>query len=187
MEASPKDWRAVSSLYIQSCRAFLTRSRWKAPSIWLVTGVHLISDGRVHAGWDAGLNMQGGISADAGTLAGGPPTGKPAADVQGSLKKHIHMEEPIWPIWRARLVCAIHGACCRLHKRATEKRIAGLVHKTAPQERGRSVATPSGQSRISCCLRHCLFRDILPLQLLQAPDPIFFPPTSGNFRLTDDP
>ncbi|KAI1284650.1 hypothetical protein F5Y07DRAFT_11033 [Xylaria sp. FL0933] len=66
--------------------------KWKAPSIWLVTGVHLISDGRVHSGWNVGINMQGSISADPGAPTGGTPTGRSAADVQGSLKKNIQME-----------------------------------------------------------------------------------------------
>ncbi|KAI0434710.1 hypothetical protein F5Y09DRAFT_337377 [Xylaria sp. FL1042] len=69
-----------------------TGEPWKAPSIWLVTGVHLISNGRVHSGWNVGFSIQGSISADPGTLAGGTPTGTSAADVQGSLKKNVQME-----------------------------------------------------------------------------------------------
>ncbi|KAI1117283.1 hypothetical protein F5Y14DRAFT_403814 [Nemania sp. NC0429] len=69
-----------------------TGEPWKAPSIWLVTGVHLISDGQVHSGWSAGLQVQGSISADPGTLTGGPPIGKPAASVRGSLSKSVQAE-----------------------------------------------------------------------------------------------
>ncbi|KAI0490820.1 hypothetical protein F4859DRAFT_24728 [Xylaria cf. heliscus] len=69
-----------------------TGEPWKAPSIWLVTGIHLISDGRVHSGWNVGLDVHGGIRADPGTLTGGPPTGVSAADVQGSLNQNVQME-----------------------------------------------------------------------------------------------
>ncbi|KAI1745817.1 hypothetical protein F4680DRAFT_4 [Xylaria scruposa] len=69
-----------------------TGEPWKAPSIWLVTGVHLISDGRVHSGWNVGVDVHGGIRADPGTLTGGPPTGASVADVQGSLNRNIQME-----------------------------------------------------------------------------------------------
>ncbi|KAJ2975835.1 hypothetical protein NUW58_g8249 [Xylaria curta] len=69
-----------------------TGEPWKAPSIWMVTGIHLISDGCVHSGWNVGLNVQGSISADPGTLTGGPPTGTSVADVQGSLRKSVQME-----------------------------------------------------------------------------------------------
>ncbi|KAI1201078.1 hypothetical protein F5X97DRAFT_291261 [Nemania serpens] len=69
-----------------------TGEPWKAPSIWLVTGVHLISDGQVHSGWSVGLNVHGNIRADPGTLAGGPPVGKSAADISGSLNKNVQAE-----------------------------------------------------------------------------------------------
>ncbi|KAJ8124061.1 hypothetical protein ONZ43_g137 [Nemania bipapillata] len=69
-----------------------TGEPWKAPSIWMVTGVHLVSDGRVHSGWDVGLNLKAKINADPGTLAGGPPTGKSAAAIQGSLSHGVQME-----------------------------------------------------------------------------------------------
>ncbi|TGJ79622.1 hypothetical protein E0Z10_g9156 [Xylaria hypoxylon] len=69
-----------------------TGEPWKAPSIWLVTGVHLITSARVHSGWTVGFNVQGNISADPGTLTTGVPTGKSVADVQGSLKKSVQME-----------------------------------------------------------------------------------------------
>ncbi|KAI3323216.1 hypothetical protein HD806DRAFT_498445 [Xylariaceae sp. AK1471] len=69
-----------------------TGEPWKAPSIWMVTGVHLISDGRVHSGWNIDLNIQGNLTADPGTLTGGPPTGQTAASVQGSLRKNVQME-----------------------------------------------------------------------------------------------
>lgn len=181
MEASPKDWRAVSSLYIQSCRAFLTRSRWKAPSIWLVTGVHLISDGRVHAGWNAGLNMQGGISADAGTLAGGPPTGKPAADVQGSLKKNIHMEnlygqsgERVWCAQFMELAVDFTNGPQRNESQGWFTRLLPKREVEVLQLRQVSleyrVVLDIAYSGIS-----------YPCSSSKPPDPIFFPPTSGNF------
>ncbi|KAI0422053.1 hypothetical protein F5X98DRAFT_388250 [Xylaria grammica] len=67
-----------------------TGEPWKAPSIWLVTGVHLISDGRVHSGWNLEKNMEGNMSADLGTLISGVPIS--TGDVQGSMKKSIQME-----------------------------------------------------------------------------------------------
>ncbi|KAI1131932.1 hypothetical protein F5Y10DRAFT_25972 [Nemania abortiva] len=69
-----------------------TGEPWKAPSIWLVTGVHLVSDGRVHSGWTVGLNVEGKINADPGTLTGGPPVGVSAANVRGSLDQSVRME-----------------------------------------------------------------------------------------------
>ncbi|TRX96251.1 hypothetical protein FHL15_002975 [Xylaria flabelliformis] len=69
-----------------------TGEPWKAPSIWLVTGVHLVSDGRVHSGWNVGVDVHGGIRADPGTLTGGPPTGVSVADVRGSLNRNVQME-----------------------------------------------------------------------------------------------
>ncbi|KAI0525330.1 hypothetical protein F5B22DRAFT_334309 [Xylaria bambusicola] len=69
-----------------------TGEPWKAPSIWLVTGVHLISNGCVHSGWNVGLNVQGGANVDPGTLAGGTPTGRSAADVRGSRRENVQME-----------------------------------------------------------------------------------------------
>ncbi|KAH8162121.1 hypothetical protein CIB48_g6139 [Xylaria polymorpha] len=69
-----------------------TGEPWKAPSIWMATGVHLISDGCVHSGWNVGLDVHGGVRADLGTLTGGPPTGVSAADVEGSLNQNIQME-----------------------------------------------------------------------------------------------
>ncbi|KAI0801677.1 hypothetical protein GGR55DRAFT_701363 [Xylaria sp. FL0064] len=78
-----KKWiadRLSISFYARLKHHQKTGEPWKAPSIWLVTGVHLISDGRVHSGWNVGYNMQGSISADPGALAGGTPTGRSAAD-----------------------------------------------------------------------------------------------------------
>ncbi|KAJ3573595.1 hypothetical protein NPX13_g4641 [Xylaria arbuscula] len=68
-----------------------TGEPWKAPSIWLVTGVHLISNAAVHSGWNFGLNVHGGASVDPGTLAAGTPTGK-SAEVQSSMSKNVQME-----------------------------------------------------------------------------------------------
>ncbi|KAI8633068.1 hypothetical protein F5Y19DRAFT_287117 [Xylariaceae sp. FL1651] len=69
-----------------------TGEPWKAPSIWLVTGIHLVSDGRVHSGWDVGFRVEGKASLDAGTIAGGLPTGKKAATVSELSRKEVHME-----------------------------------------------------------------------------------------------
>ncbi|KAI1429555.1 hypothetical protein F5Y12DRAFT_796471 [Xylaria sp. FL1777] len=90
-----KKWiadRLSISFYARWKHHHKTGEPWKAPEISLVTGVHLISNGRIHSGWNVGLNMQGTISADPGTLAGGTPTGRSVADVQGSLKRNVRME-----------------------------------------------------------------------------------------------
>ncbi|KAI0408074.1 hypothetical protein F4802DRAFT_594519 [Xylaria palmicola] len=69
-----------------------TGEPWKAPSIWMVTGVHLISDGRVHSGWSVGQNVHGHVNADPGTLSSGLPTGQSAVHIQGSLNDNVVME-----------------------------------------------------------------------------------------------
>jgi hypothetical protein len=52
----------------------------------------MISNGLVHSGWAVNQGIQGSVKADPGTLTGGPPTGQVAADVQGSLRKNVQME-----------------------------------------------------------------------------------------------
>ncbi|KAI1310136.1 hypothetical protein F5Y03DRAFT_403726 [Xylaria venustula] len=74
----------------------------------MVTGVHLISNGRVHSGWNVGLDMQGGISVDARTSAGRTPTGTSAADAPDLLRRNIQMETLYGQsgerVWRAQFM-----------------------------------------------------------------------------------
>jgi len=58
----------------------------------MVTGVHLISDGRVHSGWGVASEIHGTVNVDPGTASGGVPTGQTAANLQGSLRGSVQME-----------------------------------------------------------------------------------------------
>ncbi|KAI1332041.1 hypothetical protein F5Y16DRAFT_358382 [Xylariaceae sp. FL0255] len=68
-----------------------TGEPWQAPSIWLVTGVILISDGRVHSGWNVGHGIEAHAGVDAGLIAGGVPTGHHAAKLHGSVSHNVQM------------------------------------------------------------------------------------------------
>ncbi|KAI1334310.1 hypothetical protein F5Y15DRAFT_292823 [Xylariaceae sp. FL0016] len=64
---------------------------WRTPSIWLVTGIHLISDGQVHTGWEVGRAVEVEANLDPGA-AGGAPTGQKAIEFKGSSGSNVQME-----------------------------------------------------------------------------------------------
>ena len=56
--------------------------QFKAPKIWLVTGVQLVTNGDVHTGSSRHTKLGFGAGVDVGLLAGGPP-GVGAVEVEG--------------------------------------------------------------------------------------------------------
>jgi hypothetical protein len=61
-----------------------TSPHTKVPPIWICTGVHLISDAKVHSDSTASSGQSAGATLDAGLIAGGIPTGQTIAKVDVS-------------------------------------------------------------------------------------------------------
>jgi hypothetical protein len=58
----------------------------RVPKIWVCTGVHLISNAKVHSDTRSASEQSGGATLDAGLVAGGIPTGQSIAKVDVSHK-----------------------------------------------------------------------------------------------------
>ncbi|OCL13544.1 hypothetical protein AOQ84DRAFT_436266 [Glonium stellatum] len=75
---------------------------WKAPDIWLVTGIQLITGGTVLVGSSKNSSQSVGAKIDAGIMQG-MPTGQDLVSVQGSHKtaagtttQYGHQDERVW-------------------------------------------------------------------------------------------
>lgn len=76
---------------------------WKAPEIWLLTGIQLIKEGKVHYGWNVASSFQVGAAVDAGVITEGVPTEQDVAklDVKHSSTAKVqniygHKGERVW-------------------------------------------------------------------------------------------
>jgi len=83
-------------------RAGFGHREFKAPEIWMVTGVQLVKNGTVHTRSSRGSKFGGGAGVDVGLAAGGPP-GVAALEVEAGHENNAlvgnhfgHKEERVW-------------------------------------------------------------------------------------------